>query len=38
VLPNALPKVRESGSSFTRPPKNKKSSPKQFGQKKRKKR
>ena len=38
VLPNALPKVRENGSSVIRPPKNKKSSPKQFGQKKRKKR
>jgi hypothetical protein len=30
--------VRENGSSVIRPPKNKKSSPKQFGQKKRKKR
>ncbi len=38
VVPNALPTVRTNGAVPFKHPKNKKSSPKQFGQKKRKKR
>jgi ribonuclease R len=37
VVPNALPTLRQNGASFIKQPKNKKSSPKQFGQKKRRK-
>lgn len=36
VVPNALPTVRQNGNAMAKQPKNKTSSPKQFGQKKKK--